>query len=159
MDRTDLATICAAGLAAACRSPARPLASTRSAPIRGRLRAGDLFLALRGDKFDGHTLRSGSRAARRGGRRRAEHAPADLPESFAVIEVNEYAAGPCSPSPANYRRNLSLQVVGITGSSGKTSTKDLTAAVLGEHFQVLKTAGQSEQPYRRSINAFACAER
>ncbi len=41
-----------------------------------------------------------------------------------------------------YRRRLSIQVIGITGSNGKTSApKTSTACVLGEHFQVTKTAG------------------
>jgi UDP-N-acetylmuramoyl-tripeptide--D-alanyl-D-alanine ligase len=42
---------------------------------------------------------------------------------------------------SGYRDTLRLRVVGITGSNGKTSTKDLTAAVLGQGFRVQKTAG------------------
>src|SRR5260370_607671 len=40
-----------------------------------------------------------------------------------------------------YRTELSLQVVGITGSNGKTSTKEMVAAVLGEKYVVTKTVG------------------
>ncbi|MBU3142275.1 UDP-N-acetylmuramoyl-tripeptide--D-alanyl-D-alanine ligase [Clostridium sp. CF012] len=40
-----------------------------------------------------------------------------------------------------YLNKLNLQVVGITGSTGKTSTKDLVAAVLSEKFKVFKTIG------------------
>ncbi len=40
-----------------------------------------------------------------------------------------------------YINKLNLKVVGITGSTGKTSTKDLVAAVLGEKFKVFKTLG------------------
>lgn len=40
-----------------------------------------------------------------------------------------------------YRSCLNLKVVGVTGSNGKTSTKDLAAAVLGSKYKVLKTEG------------------
>ncbi|MBR1931104.1 MAG: UDP-N-acetylmuramoyl-tripeptide--D-alanyl-D-alanine ligase [Lachnospiraceae bacterium] len=40
-----------------------------------------------------------------------------------------------------YRSKLQIPVVGITGSVGKTSTKEFIATVLGEHFSVLKTEG------------------
>src|SRR3954451_8131303 len=41
----------------------------------------------------------------------------------------------------NYRRSLALKVLAITGSNGKTSTKDFTAAVLARKFRVTKTEG------------------
>ena len=40
-----------------------------------------------------------------------------------------------------YRQSLTIPVVGITGSVGKTSTKEFIASVLSEKFQVLKTEG------------------
>src|SRR5207248_2775502 len=42
---------------------------------------------------------------------------------------------------ANYRKSLSLRVVAITGSNGKTTTKDFSAAVLSRRFRVTKTEG------------------
>ena len=42
---------------------------------------------------------------------------------------------------AGYRRSLSLKVIAITGSNGKTSTKDFVAAALGRRFRVTKTEG------------------
>ncbi len=103
------------------------------------LKPGDLFIALRGDKFDAHTFvaeaaRLGSAAAIV-----AEVAP-ELPSGFGVIKVQDTLAA-LQQLAANYRRNLALQVVAITGSSGKTSTKDLTAAVLSEQLRVTKTEG------------------
>ena len=41
----------------------------------------------------------------------------------------------------HYRKSLNLKVVGVTGSVGKTSTKEMIASVLGEKYDVLKTAG------------------
>ncbi|MDD7793975.1 UDP-N-acetylmuramoyl-tripeptide--D-alanyl-D-alanine ligase [Clostridium sp. 'White wine YQ'] len=40
-----------------------------------------------------------------------------------------------------YRSKLSLKVIGVTGSTGKTSTKDIIAAILSEKFKVFKTKG------------------
>ncbi|HEY2342095.1 MAG TPA: UDP-N-acetylmuramoyl-tripeptide--D-alanyl-D-alanine ligase [Chthoniobacteraceae bacterium] len=103
------------------------------------LRAGDLFVALRGDKFDGHGFIA--EAARRGAAAVVvEQIPADLPPEFGIIQVQDTLRA-LQQMAAEYRRSLSLQVVAITGSNGKTSTKDLTAAILSECFQVTKTEG------------------
>jgi UDP-N-acetylmuramoyl-tripeptide--D-alanyl-D-alanine ligase len=103
------------------------------------LKAGDLFVALRGDNFDGHTFVA--EASKRGAAGViVEESPAELPPGFAVIVVADTLAA-LQRLGAEYRRSLDLQVVGLTGSNGKTSTKDLTAAVLGENFRVTKTEG------------------
>ena len=103
------------------------------------LKAADLFLALRGENFDGHRFIAD--AARRGAVGAiVEEAPADLPPGFAIIRVGN-TLDALQQISAGYRRQLPLQVVAITGSNGKTSTKDFTAAVLGEHFHVAKTEG------------------
>ncbi len=103
------------------------------------LKAGDLFVALRGEKFDAHTFVA--EAARRGAAGAlVEEFPLELPAGFAVILVPNTLQA-LQQLAGNYRRTLPLQVIGLTGSNGKTSTKDLTAAVLGENFQVTKTEG------------------
>src|SRR2546425_11956064 len=48
---------------------------------------------------------------------------------------------------AHVRRARPLRVAGITGSAGKTTAKDLTAAVLGERFKVLKSEGNLNNTY------------
>ena len=103
------------------------------------LKAGDLFVALRGEKFDAHTFVA--EAARRGAAGAiVEEFPAELPQGFVVILVPDTLRA-LQQFAGNYRLSLPLQVVGLTGSNGKTSTKDLAAAVLGENFQVTKTEG------------------
>jgi UDP-N-acetylmuramoyl-tripeptide--D-alanyl-D-alanine ligase len=103
------------------------------------LKAGDLFVALRGDKFDGHAFTA--EAAKRGAAGAiVEEYPADLPSGFAVIVVSDTLRA-LQQLAAKYCRTLPLQVIGLTGSNGKTTTKDLTAAVLGQNFQVTKTEG------------------
>lgn len=103
------------------------------------LKAADLFLALRGDKFDGHTFVA--EAAKRGAIGAVvEEALEGLPPGFAQVQVSD-TLDALQRISASYRRQLPLQVVGITGSNGKTSTKDFTAAVLGQNFRVTKTEG------------------
>ncbi len=104
------------------------------------LQAGDLFVALRGETFDGHAYLI--EAVRRGAVGAiVEKVPPDISEAdFAIIKVADTLEA-LQRLAAAYRRSLSIQVVAITGSNGKTSTKDLTASVLGECFQVSKTDG------------------
>ncbi|HSI15846.1 MAG TPA: UDP-N-acetylmuramoyl-tripeptide--D-alanyl-D-alanine ligase [Chthoniobacter sp.] len=103
------------------------------------LKAGDLFVALRGDKFDGHTFVA--EASKRGAAGAiVEDFPAELAPGFAVVQVKDTLKALQSLG-TEYRRSLDIQVIGLTGSNGKTSTKDLTASVLGENFQVTKTDG------------------
>ena len=103
------------------------------------MKPGDLFVALRGEKFDAHSFVA--EAARLGaiGAIVEEVAPG-LPEEFAVIQVPDTLRA-LQELAMNYRRSLPMQVVGLTGSSGKTSTKDMTASVLSRRFQVARTEG------------------
>jgi UDP-N-acetylmuramoyl-tripeptide--D-alanyl-D-alanine ligase len=113
------------------------------------LRAGELFVALRGENFDGHKF-VGDVAARGAAGAIVESAfrlsaPTEsqrgADSTFALIAVADTLRA-LQDVAAAYRRGLaSLKVVGITGSNGKTSTKDFTASVLGERFRVTKTEG------------------
>ena len=98
---------------------------------------GYLFFALRGDQFDGNRFVEN---ALEGGCRLAITERADLAGSPRVIVV---------PSALKLLQNLShhhrLQVnprlVAITGSNGKTTTKELMAAVLSTQYELLATEG------------------
>jgi UDP-N-acetylmuramoyl-tripeptide--D-alanyl-D-alanine ligase len=103
------------------------------------LKAGDLFLALRGASFDGHDFVPD--AASRGALGVVvERIPAGLPAEFAVIHVEDTLRA-LQQIAAEYRRSMPAQIVCVTGSNGKTSTKDLITSVLRERFQVTKTEG------------------
>ncbi len=104
-------------------------------------KSGDLFVALKGDRFDGHDFVEQSARQGAGGAivKQGWFAPV-LPDSFAVIEVGDVLQA-YQQIAASYRRSLPLKVIAITGSNGKTSTKDFTAAVLEHRFQVMKTQG------------------
>jgi UDP-N-acetylmuramoyl-tripeptide--D-alanyl-D-alanine ligase len=64
----------------------------------------------------------------------------ETPAGFALIRVADTLIG-YQTLAANYRQSLSLKVIAITGSNGKTSTKDFVAATLARKFRVTKTEG------------------
>ena len=62
-----------------------------------------------------------------------------MPEGNIIVVDNTIAA--LQKLAARYRQDLGIPIVGITGSSGKTSTKDLVASVLAQKYKVHKTDG------------------
>ena len=104
------------------------------------LQAGDLFVPLRGENFDGHKFIQ--QAAERGavGAMIEEKWDGKAPQNFALIRVKDTLIG-YQTLATNYRASLPLKVIAITGSNGKTSTKDFVAAVLARKFRVTKTEG------------------
>jgi UDP-N-acetylmuramoyl-tripeptide--D-alanyl-D-alanine ligase len=89
---------------------------------------GDLFVALRGERFDGSDFIDNVRA-QGAACAIAEAGRGARPAGFPVLETGDTLHALQRLSAA-YRRTLSAKVVGITGSSGKTSTKDFAFAVL-----------------------------
>ena len=104
------------------------------------LRAGDLFVALRGERFDAHQFVAQAAKAGAVGAIVEESWPGKAPEDFSLIRVADTLSA-YQQIAFNYRRSLSLKVIAITGSNGKTSTKDFAAAVLEKKFRVTKTEG------------------
>lgn len=104
------------------------------------LQAGDLFVPLRGQNFDGHEFIA--QAAERGatGAMVEEKWSGSVPRKFALLRVQDTLLG-YQTLAANYRASLPLKVIAITGSNGKTSTKDFVAATLAKKFRVTKTEG------------------
>ncbi|HEX8373049.1 MAG TPA: UDP-N-acetylmuramoyl-tripeptide--D-alanyl-D-alanine ligase [Chthoniobacterales bacterium] len=97
---------------------------------------GDLFVALKGPNHDAHTFVREFTASAPS----AVLVDQNVESEAAVIRVNDTLDG-LQTLAKNYRTSLQCHVVGITGSNGKTSTKDLTAAVFGSRFSVIKTQG------------------
>ena len=118
----------------------RDAAVSRVSTDSRTLQAGDLFVPLRGENFDGHKFIQ--QAAERGavGAMVEQKWNGNAPENFALIRVADTLAG-YQTLAANYRTSLPLKVIAITGSNGKTSTKDFVAAVLARKFRVTKTEG------------------
>ncbi len=113
---------------------------TRLSTDSRTLQPGDLFVPLRGENFDGHQFLA--QAAERGASAALvdEKCDVKLPANLAVVLVPDTLAA-YQQIAAEYRRSLGLKVIGITGSNGKTSTKDFLAAALARRFRVTKTEG------------------
>lgn len=98
---------------------------------------GYLFIPIRGARVDGHdfipaVFEKGALAVL--SEQRLEH-PAG---PYILVDSTEEAMKKIA---AFYRRSLDIKVVGITGSVGKTSTKEVIASVLKEKYRTLKTQG------------------
>ncbi|MBE7056934.1 MAG: UDP-N-acetylmuramoyl-tripeptide--D-alanyl-D-alanine ligase [Ruminococcaceae bacterium] len=108
------------------------------------IKEGSLFVALKGEKFDGHNfvkqvLDNGAVGAVVCGDRLSILKEQLGPEEQKKLIVVEDTLLELGKIAAKVRDNLDIPVVGITGSVGKTSTKDLTACALAPSGDVAKT--------------------
>jgi UDP-N-acetylmuramoyl-tripeptide--D-alanyl-D-alanine ligase len=117
--------------------------------------AGSLFVALPGERTDGHLFVGDAFA--RGAQMALVQRPVDEPVPTLPVTQPPDAGFPIRlplcllvddalvalQTLARYWRaqHASCRVVGITGSVGKTTTKELIAAVLGQHFETIKSEG------------------
>ncbi|MCI5837382.1 MAG: UDP-N-acetylmuramoyl-tripeptide--D-alanyl-D-alanine ligase [Veillonellaceae bacterium] len=124
-------------------SAARP--TTSVATDSRTIAAGALFVALRGERFDGHdfvakAVESGAAAVL------VERAVDNLPANVAQWVVSDTLRA-LQDLARFHRRRFSIPVVAVTGSNGKTTTKEMIAAVLAEKYLVCKT----EKNYNNEI--------
>jgi UDP-N-acetylmuramoyl-tripeptide--D-alanyl-D-alanine ligase len=106
---------------------------------------GDCFVALRGPRFDGHEFvsdvaRLGASAAVVSDPTRAMNSPSAL----ALLQVQDTLTA-LHKLATNYRRLMppTTRLIAVTGSCGKTTTKQLIASVLGERFNVVESSGNN----------------
>jgi UDP-N-acetylmuramoyl-tripeptide--D-alanyl-D-alanine ligase len=99
---------------------------------------GEFFVALQGDRFDGHHFLPAVQRIGASGALVSKYDPkvAELPQ----VEVQDTLAG-LQQLADRYRNELRLKAVCVTGSNGKTSTKEMIAAVAGVRYPVAKTVG------------------
>lgn len=102
-----------------------------------KITPGCLFLPWVGERFDGHDFIGGALDAGAAGCLCAR-LPADLREDKFYIKVDDTRLALRALASA-YRNKFDIPVVQITGSVGKTTTKEMVAAVLGAKLRVLKT--------------------
>ena len=115
---------------------------------------GYLFIPIRGARVDGHdfipaVFEKGALAVL--SEQRLEH-PAG---PYILVDSTEEAMKKIA---AFYRRSLDIKVVGITGSVGKTSTKEMIASVLSEKYRVLKTEGNLNNEIGLPLTIFKIRE-
>lgn len=101
-----------------------------------RVDAGELFIPLIGESFDGHDFiesaaKSGAAAAL---------SSKDISASIPVIMVEDTLKA-LHEIAAAYRRLMPARVVALTGSVGKTTTKEMLASILSRRYNTLKTEG------------------
>ena len=120
-------------------SPQEPLA--RVVTDTRTLAPHDVFVALKGERFDGHDFVE--EAVQRGAsavivhKREWAHRVKDR-AAVIVVDDTLRALGDLARS---VRERFSLPVIGITGSNGKTSTKEMAASILSRKLKVLKNPG------------------
>jgi len=104
-----------------------------------KIHEGGLFIPLVGERFDGHAFIQTALESGAGGCLTASKREKYLPGKFYVKVANTQKA--LSDLARWYKKRFDIPYIAITGSVGKTTTKDMLAAVLGEKYQVLKTDG------------------
>ncbi|MEG0132617.1 MAG: UDP-N-acetylmuramoyl-tripeptide--D-alanyl-D-alanine ligase [Clostridium sp.] len=106
-----------------------------------KISKGDIFFAIKGENFDGHGFVNV--AVENGAELCIVHEDEEyknLNEGVSIILVQDTKKALLDLA-SYYIDTLDIKVVGITGSTGKTSTKDLIAAALSKKYKVFKTAG------------------
>ena len=104
-----------------------------------QVEAGNLFIPLVGERVNGHAYADMALANGAAAMLWNVNEP-NPPKDAAVILVEDTAAALWRLAGA-YRLLCHYKTVGITGSNGKTSTKDMVAGVLSERYRVMKTQG------------------
>ncbi len=112
---------------------------------------GALFVALRGEKFDGHdfvesTFEKGAAACV------VDKEFRNTSENAVIVVEDTYKA--LRDIATYYRNRFEIPSVAITGSVGKTSTKDMVSCVLANQYNVLKTEGNFNNEIGLPLTAF-----
>lgn len=116
----------------------RPL-EVRDISIDSRsISEGAFFVAIKGERFDGHDFVA--EALRQGAGALVSIPPVAPPANRTIIHVPNTLKA--LQRVATYlRRKAGIPVVAITGTNGKTTTKEMIASVLSQRYKVLKTSG------------------
>ena len=102
---------------------------------------GDLFIALKGPNFDGHRFvgEAFDKGAAAAVVERSREGGSDGEDEGPLLQVKGSGAEALGRIAREYRKSFDIPVVGVVGSSGKTTAKEMIAAVLERRFCVLKT--------------------
>jgi UDP-N-acetylmuramoyl-tripeptide--D-alanyl-D-alanine ligase len=109
---------------------------TRVTTDTRQLAPGDLFVALKGERFDGHDFIEPARKAGAAGALVSEPQPSNLPQ----VVVRDTLAG-LQDYAISWRGDFHVPLVAVTGSNGKTTVKQMLSAIVARRGPVLATAG------------------
>lgn len=112
------------------------------------LKPGNIFIAICGEKFDGH--RFVAQALAKGTALLIVSKKVSAGKQIPVILVKDTTKALGEIARA-HRSNFKIPVIAVTGSAGKTTTKDMMAAVLGARFKVLKNLKTLNNQYGVSL--------
>ncbi len=128
------------------------------------LRAGELFIAIHGPRHDGHTfvasaIASGASAGVVARERWAEY-PAEIQARLFAVENTLGTLQELARNYCRWWRQLrpGRRVAAVTGSAGKTTTKEILAALLAPRFRVLKSEGNLNNEYGLPLTLFRLEE-
>ena len=120
-----------------------------------KINTGYLFVPIKGANVDGHDFipqvaENGALCSL------CEHPPTDIDIPYILVDSCLQALKDLAKY---YRSTLNIKVIGITGSVGKTSTKEMIAAVLSQGFKVLKTEGNYNNEIGLPLTIFKIKEK
>ncbi len=124
------------------------------------LKPGDLFVAIRGERFDGHEFLPAALAAGASGVvvSRAETVSASGADGPVVIVVGDTTRA-LQLVARDVRRRSGARVVAITGSAGKTTTKEVTAELLSVTYQTFRNEGNLNNHIGLPLSLLALRQR
>ncbi len=102
------------------------------------VKEGELFIALKGSRFDGHAFLQ--EALRKGSGAIVQSDEARYIADKTIIAVKDTLKA-LQDIAHHMRVTMKIPVVAITGSNGKTTTKELIASILGARYKILKNTG------------------
>jgi len=121
-----------------------------------KLNPGELFIAIIGERFDGHdfvkqAFDNGACAAV------VSHQPDSCQDNQPLIYVEDTQKA-LYDLALYYRETLTLPVAALTGSCGKTTTKQMTASILGERYRVYSTPGNLNNHLGAPLSVLNCKQ-
>src|SRR6267154_3271304 len=135
-----------------------PLARLAGVSIDSRtIRAGELFIAIHGPRHDGHdhvasALESGAIAAVVAEAELSRYAVPVRDRCIAVADTFDAL----KQLARAVRKSWGGKIAGVTGSVGKTTTKEILAALLGAKLRVLKSEGNFNNEYGLPLTLLRC---
>ena len=141
MPRVDLTAADVASAARGRMASGDPATAIGTVSIDSRtVAAGDFFIALRGERFDGHAFVADAVAKGASGVMVDSAAAAAEPRDAVVIEVGDTTRA-LQDLARCVRRQSGSRIVAITGSAGKTTTKEICAEMLSARYRVFRNKG------------------